>query len=193
MDIDYAAVTVTQQIDDVASEILRAIEASRREEEAIPIPQMMREYGYDEQLQQIADGLRRYLASARKQTSALSGPGANYEIKENRDRFVNSKIKGALDDVGQAEGVLTRLATLINMIDLRAAKAAVKQAAAKALSWLSIIGTAMKNISRQLWAMLASLMTPKEWKLGGKIGSGPFNLADVTVEITFGDAATGSS
>jgi hypothetical protein len=55
----------------------------------------------------------------------------------------------------------------------------------RAKSWVHWI----KNISFQLWNMLASLNTPKEWKLGGKLGTGPFNLAEASIEITFGRPA----
>lgn len=44
----------------------------------------------------------------------------------------------------------------------------------------------LKGIAARLWNLLCNLATPKEWKIKGSVGSGPFNLANVEIEISFG-------
>lgn len=52
--------------------------------------------------------------------------------------------------------------------------------------WLAAMKNWLKGVARQLWALLARLMTPKEWTLKGEAGTGVLGLANVGVEITFG-------
>ncbi|MBU0724379.1 MAG: hypothetical protein KJ904_08680 [Alphaproteobacteria bacterium] len=51
------------------------------------------------------------------------------------------------------------------------------------LSWLAAW---LGKIGRQIFALLQGLMTPKEWTLSGKVGTGLLGLADVELGITFG-------
>lgn len=44
----------------------------------------------------------------------------------------------------------------------------------------------LKRLIAKVWQIICNLLTPKEWKLQGKIGTGILGLADVGIEITFG-------
>lgn len=44
----------------------------------------------------------------------------------------------------------------------------------------------MKRFLSKLWSLISGLLTPKEWKLKGQVGTGLLGLANVEVEISFG-------
>lgn len=44
----------------------------------------------------------------------------------------------------------------------------------------------IKRLLSKIWQLIANLLTPKEWKLHGKIGTSLLGLADAGIEITFG-------
>jgi hypothetical protein len=44
----------------------------------------------------------------------------------------------------------------------------------------------LKKFLSKIWQIISNLLTPKEWKLKGEIGTGIFGLANVGIEITFG-------
>ncbi len=44
----------------------------------------------------------------------------------------------------------------------------------------------LKRFLSKIWQIISNLVTPKEWKLQGKVGTGILGLADVGIEITFG-------
>jgi hypothetical protein len=59
----------------------------------------------------------------------------------------------------------------------------LKSALAKIKSYLIPL---IKKFLSKLWSIISGLLTPKEWKLKGKVGTGLLGLADVEVEVTFG-------
>jgi hypothetical protein len=44
----------------------------------------------------------------------------------------------------------------------------------------------LKRFLSKIWQIISHMLTPKEWKLTGKVGTGVLGLADVGIEITFG-------
>lgn len=44
----------------------------------------------------------------------------------------------------------------------------------------------LKRFLAKIWQIISGLLTPKEWKLKGQVGTGILGLADVGIEITFG-------
>ncbi|MBL8075578.1 MAG: hypothetical protein JNL29_14515 [Nitrospira sp.] len=44
----------------------------------------------------------------------------------------------------------------------------------------------LKRFLSKIWQIISNLLTPKEWKLQGKVSTGILGLADVGIEITFG-------
>ncbi|MEG6508593.1 hypothetical protein V6C03_06380 [Methyloligella sp. 2.7D] len=62
---------------------------------------------------------------------------------------------------------------------------AAKAGASRFQRWMKSLGTWIKRFSNQLWQLLSSLFKPKEWKLAGSIGTGPFNLVNASIEVTF--------
>lgn len=44
----------------------------------------------------------------------------------------------------------------------------------------------IKKFLSKLWSIISGLLTPKDWKIKGKVGTGLLGLADVEVEVTFG-------
>ncbi len=51
----------------------------------------------------------------------------------------------------------------------------------------------LKRLLRLLWRFISGLLTPKEWTLGGKLGTGFLGLAEAHLDITFGPTQKGSS
>lgn len=55
------------------------------------------------------------------------------------------------------------------------------------INWIS--GTFipwLQNIIKSVWAVIQTLITPKEWKIQGSIGHTVLGLGNATLEITFG-------
>ena len=50
----------------------------------------------------------------------------------------------------------------------------------------TILTPLLKRFLSKIWQIISNLLTPKEWKLQGKVGTGILGLADVGIEITFG-------
>lgn len=99
--------------------------------------------------------------------------------------WLEAEIARALREVAVYAGLIDRLKSEISMILTNARQ--VSHSAVKAvLGWIAGFENWIKRISAQLWNLLSGLLTPKEWKLGGKTGTGAFGLAEVSVEITFG-------
>ncbi len=44
----------------------------------------------------------------------------------------------------------------------------------------------LKRILSRVWQIVANLITPKEWKVRGSVGTGLLGLGQVEIEITFG-------
>lgn len=45
----------------------------------------------------------------------------------------------------------------------------------------------LKTVLRRIWSMISHLLAVKEWKVSGRAGNGLFGLAQVGIEITFGE------
>ena len=80
-------------------------------------------------------------------------------------------------------------ATLMNSYLSMSAMAATSQSnvIGKASSWVS--GTLvpwLKNMWGSVWALISKLVTPKEWKIKGSVGTSLLGLANAELEITFG-------
>ena len=44
----------------------------------------------------------------------------------------------------------------------------------------------LRKFLAKIWSIISHLLTPKEWKLKGKVGSTVLGLAQAEIEITFG-------
>ena len=54
-------------------------------------------------------------------------------------------------------------------------------------SWLrSVFIQTLSSALGKLWRLISRMMRPKEWKLGGKLNTGVFGMAETSIEITFG-------
>jgi hypothetical protein len=87
-------------------------------------------------------------------------------------------------------GVLARLDSMMgNPVPasedwlVRQIQGPVKSAISKIRSYLIPL---VKKFLAKLLSIISGLLTPKEWKLKGKAGTGLLGLADVEVEVTFG-------
>lgn len=58
-----------------------------------------------------------------------------------------------------------------------------------------VLARLLRRLLSKVWQIISGLLTPKEWKLQGKVGTGILGLADVGIEITFGadPPATGTT
>lgn len=102
-------------------------------------------------------------------------------------RSLRDAITAAVSDVEGAKDGLRRLRNRIRerLKGFGAAAASVKTGAGQALDWIKSIMGWLRNVCGTLWAMLARLTKPVEWKLSGKVGTGALGLLDVGIEITF--------
>lgn len=99
----------------------------------------------------------------------------------------SKKIINIQSLINYLEAELAWVEALLNSIYLRASlNAAQSTPVAHIKKFFSWLGGWLKKISAQLFTLLQGLMTPKEWKLSGKVGSGLLGLAEVELEITFG-------
>jgi hypothetical protein len=120
--------------------------------------------------------IRRRCASLSEQKGALTGERITVETQRLIDMLTALKTQlDSLDAV--AEALEWRYA--------QAGKAASPRLAA-IRARLKPVAAFVARVLRNLWQLLLKLMTPKEWKLSGKIGAAMFGLADVGIEVTFG-------
>jgi hypothetical protein len=171
--VEFTLETVLRDLNDLDAEIRLELYGDGN----TGIVEIMRQNGYSE----------RFLSVLMEKTKARL---SNLLRVEDRRRIgeqiieVGEQIREAVSELAQMTALMERIGSLIATIKLRSAvPKAPRQLFAKVLGWLATITNWIKRVSGQL---LCGLMTPKEWKLGGTIGTGPFGLADVTVEITFG-------
>lgn len=148
------------------------------------LERVMEEAHYRDELQAFRERIARLLAEIQEQLARLRagvghGDAPAVDLKEG--------VIEARDLLGRLQALCDRLDSLVLLIELRQASGGgVSAAVVKVKGWLSVLAGWMRRISSQLWSLLAKLMRPKEWKLSGKLGTGPFGLVDVGVEVTFG-------
>lgn len=88
------------------------------------------------------------------------------------------------------KGILEHLETMIKTSVGTLPEWFTNQVAAPVQSALQKIKTylvpLLKRFLSKIWQIISNMLTPKEWKLQGKVGTGILGLADVGIEITFG-------
>lgn len=88
------------------------------------------------------------------------------------------------------KGILGHIENMIQDSALSIPEWFVRQVAGPVRTALNKIKTYMapllKRFLSKIWQIISNLLTPKEWKLQGKVGTGILGLADVGIEITFG-------
>jgi len=101
---------------------------------------------------------------------------------------VQSEILDLQSLLGRLASILTRIENLTALLSARNTPQNAPQPGfwKKTKKVFSVIKRWLQGISAQLWQLLSRLMTPKEWKLGGELGTGVLGLAKVQVEVTFG-------
>lgn len=182
--VSFAIDTILKDLNDLESELNHELSGEGQS----GIPQIMEQNGYFAQINDIRERISLLIDKIKSRLSNLlklrdaRGSGSLTEMG------LDKEIPDALNELSQINALIDRLQSLITAIDLKTngAGLGLPQTTAKALSWIQLITTWIKRISAQLWNLLCSLLTPKEWKLGGDISSGPFGLANASVEITFG-------
>lgn len=144
--------------------------------------------GYSPQIELIRNRIRILVEHLQGKLEALRTSVDTHREME-ADEGITKEIMSIKSLLGQLVAVWDRLENLVAIIEQKQAAQAgkVHQAITRLKGWIATLASWIKRISGQLWSLLCKLLTPKEWKLGGKIGTGPFGLADVTVEITFGN------
>lgn len=57
----------------------------------------------------------------------------------------------------------------------------------RSASWFrSVFIPVLSSALGKVWRLVSRMLRPKEWKLGGKLGTGIFGFAETSIEITFG-------
>ncbi|MEM9008592.1 MAG: hypothetical protein AAGE59_34420 [Cyanobacteria bacterium P01_F01_bin.86] len=128
------------------------------------------------------DGLR-FTSKERLYNNENSVKEEEYS-KQASSMMTTSHALGAEGDV-----MLRTLETASTGIDPRGKplNQAVQNAASKATDWVkNTLMPLIKSIAAQVWQVISSLLTPKEWKIKGSVGTPLLGLANVELEITFG-------
>lgn len=118
------------------------------------------------------------------------GPRDPIETVES-DRF-EAKIGLVEQSLSQLSALISRADDLLTMVSVTVkraqsvARATTRKAVTTAKAWLTTIKSWISRISGQLWNLVAGLVTPKEWSIGGEIGTSVLGLANVKLEIRFG-------
>lgn len=135
-----------------------------------------------ERLHQLLSRIQRSLVELRNRAEGGEAPVEIGQLQE--------PIAEARDLIARLLAVWVRLETLATLAELRqpTSGGTLSRAIGAVKGRLSVLGRWIRGILARLWSLLSRLMTPTEWKLSGKIGSGPLGLADVAVEVTFGAA-----
>ncbi|MTD93916.1 hypothetical protein GIW81_06150 [Hyphomicrobium sp. xq] len=194
----HAARTLTQDIKALLRELTDVLSRPQgdrlRDDGDLSMPMVMAMLDYPQaDLEAIESDVTAYLSAALAQVESINADeGESFWEDPAHDRspfMLRISISAALPNVEGARSVLRRLRSLIKVKvqRMRSLTAAAQAAAAQALSWIGSIMGWLKSLSAQLWSMLANLLTPTQWKMSGKVGTGVLGLIDVGVEITFGD------
>lgn len=136
-----------------------------------------------ERLHRLLSRIQELLVELRARAEGIEAPGSGAELQ--------GPVVEARDLIARLSAVWDRLEALMTLVELRqpAGGGTLSGVIGAAKARLSVLGRWIRGLLGRLWSLLSRLMTPKEWKLSGKIGSGPLGLADVAVEVTFGAAA----
>ena len=120
--------------------------------------------------------IRKKCASLTEQKGALTGE----RVSDGTQKLIDmlSALKTQLDS-------LDAIAEALEWRYAQAGKPASPRLAALRAR-LKPVAAFVARVLRSLWQLLLKLMTPKEWKLSGKIGAAMFGLADIGIEVTFG-------
>lgn len=152
------------------------------------LPRIMEENGYWDQIQSIQEQLTRLVVLINEKLENIQILFGQNGIEKYSDEERKSKIEELTNLKSLLTAVWGRLQSLISMIEQRQvnAQGVVSQTVHAIKNWALAIATWIKRISAQLWQLLSRLMTPKEWKIKGDVGTGVLGLANVGIEITFG-------
>ncbi|MBS9715583.1 hypothetical protein ACFFUT_03530 [Pseudohalocynthiibacter aestuariivivens] len=148
---------------------------------------LLSEFAPQEELETIRTRVYWLIQEILEKLESLRNSLAHIQNGENSEG-VKSEILELQSLLGRLASVITRIKNLIALLSARNAPQNVPQAGfwKKTKKVFSIIKRWLQGISGQLWQLLSRLMTPKEWKLAGELGTGVFGLAKAQVEVTFG-------
>jgi hypothetical protein len=119
-------------------------------------------------------------------------------LKEEIDHLVNEPDEQRAFSVyslltrrlAEVESVEQRARQLQEAVDTQLAGGPSKTEAPTAhdrvVSRLSDLMTWLKEALHSFWALISQLLTPREWTIGGKVGTGILGLTEVSASIKFG-------
>jgi len=183
-DEDILVEAIIEDFNALNDELMRELSGDGSTE-ILPV---MEEAGYWEQINLIRERVKILVEILQGRLAHLRvSVGSNRG--EKTDSEIQAEILAIKNLLGELISVWERLETLVSLIEQRqiAAAGKVNQVLTRLKGWIATLGSWLKRISGQLWNLLSSFLTPKEWKVAGKVGTGPFGLADVSIEITFGN------
>lgn len=147
----------------------------------------MEKENYWEQIQRLKERISYYVEVLQSHLAELL---VISKLEKGSQQAENTKVKTILarDLMSQLTALWGRLETLVSLIEANetAQHGKVSQATAGVKKWVSSIGRWLKRVSAQLWNLLGHMLTPKEWKVSGSVGTGVLGLAEASIEVTFG-------
>jgi hypothetical protein len=100
---------------------------------------------------------------------------------------IDAAVKDRLDDVKDLEEEVRQLQERAGGGTTgKTSTSGTQSVYEQVLSGLGDLGKKLKKWLGPIWAVVLKVLTLKEWTIGGKLGTGPFGLAEATVSLKFG-------
>lgn len=182
-------------IEEELSALHQEMERGLYSDEMNQLSPQMKALGYESQLKQLRERIFGLMNMLQEKLAQLKGFGRTAPMDKAELSQEIAEIQGLISQLLDLAG---RLEDMIDLLQLRLTTGRadasstqtsggfVQAAAGQVKSWLAVLMKWIKRISGQLWRLLSGLLTPREWKIGADIGTGPFGLANAKIEITFG-------
>ena len=142
---------------------------------------------YQKRVAQLLDRIRQLLKEIRSSEVRRSKEGSAFSLST-----LANELNAQLEWL---RGILEHIENMIQDSIQTNPEWSVKQVTNPVLTALNKIKVyltpLLKRFLSKIWQIISNLLTPKEWKLQGKVGTGILGLADVGIEITFGPQDSG--
>ena len=133
-------------------------------------------------IQQLLDRIERLISDVMALKGRSHGDGASFRLATLANEL-NTELYWL-------QGILEHMGNLVGSSETNRMQVLTKNMARRAHNALahirSFIIPRLKRVLAKIWQIISNLLTPKEWKIQGKVGGGLLGLADVGVEIAFG-------
>ena len=136
---------------------------------------------FQDRVAQLLDRIDRLLREIGSLESQKSKKGTAFSLSTLANEL-NAQLEWLKDILEYIENMIKDSASTIPEWFIKQVASPVRSALQRIKSYLTPI---LKRFLSKIWQIISNLLTPKEWKLHGKVGTSILGLADVGIEITF--------